>query len=117
MVDHLFDEGGIEKLVVGKVCDVFFCWEQNFGETGVIGYPVEENRRQGGHDWRNRTKDCREEGQKRTRQKQLWLIVVCFCAVLCLRSIRGAFVRQNGARGEAETFWLCHVVSMQNVLK
>ena len=87
MVDHPFDVGGSEKLVVGKVGDVLFCWEWNFGETGVIGDPIEENRQHQEHDCRKRTMDCREEGQKRTRQKQLWLIVVCF---LVLRSVRAA---------------------------
>ena len=27
-----------------------------------------------------------------------WLLCVCFCAALCLCSVGGAFVRQNGAR-------------------
>ena len=38
-----FDEGGSEELVVGKASDVLFCWEWNFGETGAIRDPVEED--------------------------------------------------------------------------
>ena len=58
VVDHPFDEGGSEELVVGQVSDVLFCWERNFGETGVVGDPVEKNHRHQEHDWRKRTMDC-----------------------------------------------------------
>ena len=45
VVDDPFNEGGSEQLVVGKVGNVLFCWEWNIGEMGVVGDPIEENRR------------------------------------------------------------------------
>ena len=58
MVNHPFNEGGSKKLVVGQVSDVLFRWERNFGETGVVGDPIEKNRRHREHDRRKRTMDC-----------------------------------------------------------
>ena len=45
VVDDPFDEGGSEELIVGKISNILFCWEQNIGEMGVIRDPVEENQR------------------------------------------------------------------------